>query len=172
VLTGKRWMKKSPISAGLFMSLVHEASLREPCLPAPPDAVGRVNVVYMAANPREVDVAVAIPRQRLGFCCYDCWIEVDVKKGLSMISTLELRHIIESSFLPQKCICTVNSVGTMTIQLMNPSTNQVDLTVPGIPIASLITMRAVADLVAQVREEHRLVLLSQRDSSSPLNSQG
>lgn len=89
-----------------------------------------------------------------------------------MISTLELRHIIESSFLPQKCICTVNSVGTMTIQLMNPSTNQVDLTVPGIPIASLITMRAVADLVAQVREEHRLVLLSQRDSSSPLNSQG
>ncbi len=51
MLTGKRWVKKSPIDAGLFMSLVHEASLRDPYLPAPPDAVGRVNVVYMAANP-------------------------------------------------------------------------------------------------------------------------
>jgi hypothetical protein len=51
VLTGKRWVKKSPIDAGLFISLVHEASLREPCLPAPPVAVGRVNVIYMAANP-------------------------------------------------------------------------------------------------------------------------
>lgn len=89
-----------------------------------------------------------------------------------MISTLELRHIIESSFLPQKCICTVNTVGTMTIQLINQSTNQVDLTVPGIPISSLMTMRAVSDLVAQVREEYRLVQLSQRDSSSPLNRQG
>jgi hypothetical protein len=56
VLTGKRRVKKSPIDAGLFMSLVHEASLREPFLLAPPDAVGRVNVVYMAANPREVDI--------------------------------------------------------------------------------------------------------------------
>jgi hypothetical protein len=55
VLAGKRGVKKSPIETGLFISLVHEASLREPFLPAPPDAVGRFNVVYMAANPREVD---------------------------------------------------------------------------------------------------------------------
>jgi hypothetical protein len=47
---GKRWVKKSPINVGLSISLVHKASLREPCLPAPPDAVGRVDVVYMAAN--------------------------------------------------------------------------------------------------------------------------
>jgi len=55
VLTGKRWVKKSPIDVGLSISLVHKASLREPCLSAPPCAVGRVNVVYMSANPRRVD---------------------------------------------------------------------------------------------------------------------
>ncbi|WP_328284782.1 DUF1652 domain-containing protein [Pseudomonas huanghezhanensis] len=90
----------------------------------------------------------------------------------AMISSLELRHIIESSFLPLKCICTVNGVGTMTIQLINPSTNRVDLTAPGIPIATLVTMRSVSDLVAQVREEYGLVQVAKRDSSSPLNRQG
>ncbi|WP_440058092.1 DUF1652 domain-containing protein [Pseudomonas fragariae (ex Marin et al. 2024)] len=89
-----------------------------------------------------------------------------------MLSSLELRHIIESSFLPQKCICTVNAVGTMTIQLLNPSTKQVDLTVPGIPISDLITMRSVSDLVAQIREEYRLVMLANRDSSSPKDRRG
>lgn len=89
-----------------------------------------------------------------------------------MLSSLELRHIIESSFLPQKCICTVNTVGTMTIQLLNPSTKQVDLTVPGIPISDLITIRSVSDLVAQIREEYRLVKLVNRDPSSPLNRRG
>jgi hypothetical protein len=88
-----------------------------------------------------------------------------------MLSSLELRHIIESSFLPQKCICTVNTVGTMTIQLVNPSTDEVGLTVPGIPISSLTTMRAVSDLVAQVKEEYRLVQLTHRDSGSSFNRQ-
>lgn len=41
MLAGKRWGKKSPIDVGLSISLVHKASLREPCLPAPSDAVGR-----------------------------------------------------------------------------------------------------------------------------------
>ena len=65
MLTGKRGLKKSPIDVGRFVSLVHEASLREPCLPAPPDAVGRVNVVYMAANP-PCCVATAGPSYTVG----------------------------------------------------------------------------------------------------------
>lgn len=89
-----------------------------------------------------------------------------------MLSSLELRHIIESSFLPQKCICTVNAVGTMTIQLINPSTKQVDLTVPGIPISCLTTMRSVSDLVAQIKEECRLIKLANRDSRSPIDRRG
>jgi hypothetical protein len=119
-----------------------------------------------------IDTALASSRERLVSVAMMDGPSRCSRKERSMISTLELRHIIESSFLPQKCICTVNTVGTMTIQLINQSTNQVDLTVPGIPISSLITMRAVSDLVAQVREEHRLVQLSQRDSSSAFNRHG
>ncbi|WP_296187834.1 DUF1652 domain-containing protein [Pseudomonas sp. UBA1879] len=80
-----------------------------------------------------------------------------------MISTLELRHIIESSFLPVECICSPNDAGTLTIQLINPETKEIDLTVPGIPVSNLTTMRAISDLVAQIREELRLTHLAHSD---------
>jgi len=37
------------------------------------------------------------------------------------LSLLELRHIIESSFLPLKCRCTVDGKGDLTIELMDES---------------------------------------------------
>jgi hypothetical protein len=89
-----------------------------------------------------------------------------------MISNLELRHIIESSFLPLECVCTVNAEGSLTIQLLNPLTRQVDLTTSGIPVASLSTIRAISDLVAQLREEYLSLRLAQQDSQTHWSRQG
>lgn len=40
-----------------------------------------------------------------------------------MLSTLELRHIIETAFLPTRCICSVRA-GSLMIQLVDPITQQ------------------------------------------------
>ena len=70
-----------------------------------------------------------------------------------MISALELRHIIESGFLPLSCTCTVNPGGTLTIRVYEPSTGRVDLLVTGIPSANLTSSRALANLIAELRSE-------------------
>jgi hypothetical protein len=73
-----------------------------------------------------------------------------------MISNLELRHLVESGFLPAKCICSVDPSGLMTIQVFDPDTHDVEFTVPGIRIASLTSSRAISELLAQIREEYKM----------------
>ncbi|MFS2159044.1 DUF1652 domain-containing protein [Pseudomonas sp. Pseusp122] len=73
-----------------------------------------------------------------------------------MISSLELRHIIEAAFLPTKCACTISSDGSMTIQLTSPENAEEQLTVTGIDSASLASSRSIAALVAELKEELRL----------------
>lgn len=72
-----------------------------------------------------------------------------------MLSTLELRHIIETAFLPTKCICSVRA-GSLMIQLVDPITQQELLTVAGVDLKSLRSSRAIARLVAEIKEELRL----------------
>ncbi|WP_397470702.1 DUF1652 domain-containing protein [Pseudomonas sp. DD1] len=74
-----------------------------------------------------------------------------------MISFLELRHILETSFLPACCICDVDVNQTLTVRLINPTTHQVELTVTGIDAQSLTSSRAIARLVMEVKEEARLL---------------
>jgi hypothetical protein len=73
-----------------------------------------------------------------------------------MIYSLELRHIIEAAFLPTKCACTISSDGTMTIQLSSPDNAEEQLTVTGIDATSMASSRAIAALVAELKEELRL----------------
>ena len=73
-----------------------------------------------------------------------------------MISSLEIRHIIEAAFLPTKCACTISSDGSMTIQLTSPENAEEQLTVTGIDSASVASSRAIAALVAELKEELRL----------------
>lgn len=72
-----------------------------------------------------------------------------------MISTLELRHIIENAFLPKKCVCTIQPDHCMTIRIGSP--DEIDaFTVTGIDLARCATSRAIAGLVAELKEEMKM----------------
>ena len=68
------------------------------------------------------------------------------------ISLLELRHIIESAFLPLECRCTSNAANKLTVQIFDRTTGS-NLVVSGIDVASLNTSRAIAELMGQLRSE-------------------
>jgi hypothetical protein len=75
------------------------------------------------------------------------------------LSPLELRHIIESGCLPLDCRCVLTSDNTLTIELLDPQTG-FNIVSGAIPIASLNTSRAIAELIGSLRTQ----LLAQRDS--------
>jgi hypothetical protein len=68
-----------------------------------------------------------------------------------MISTLELRHIIESTFLPLSCSCRITPDGLLNVQIIDRHSGRVDLCVNGISTAGLVSSRAIGDLVSQLR---------------------
>lgn len=72
-----------------------------------------------------------------------------------MISVLELRHIVETAFLPKKCICSISPRGSMTVQIFNQETGMEELTVAGIDSSRIVSSRAIAALVAEINEEMR-----------------
>jgi hypothetical protein len=72
-----------------------------------------------------------------------------------MISTLELRHIIESAFLPKKCVCSIQPDHTMTIRI--GSVEEIDaFTATGIDFSRFSTSRAIAGLVGELKEEMKM----------------
>ncbi|MDB5995291.1 MAG: hypothetical protein JWP42_2427 [Pseudomonas sp.] len=70
-----------------------------------------------------------------------------------MLSTLELRHIVESSFLPLSCKCDVNGDGSLQIQIFDKNTGRVDLLVTGISTTRLSSSREILRLVTELRAE-------------------
>jgi hypothetical protein len=68
------------------------------------------------------------------------------------ISPLELRHIIESAFLPMRSTCSASADGALTIEIVDPATG-LNVVFGGIPMASLGTSRAISDLIAQLRAQ-------------------
>jgi hypothetical protein len=83
-----------------------------------------------------------------------------------MLSHVELRHVIETAFLPSKCHCEIAPDGIMSIELTHPDSGEVELSVTGISVYSLATSRALAALVGELKEEARLTqLLKGRRSS-------
>jgi len=68
------------------------------------------------------------------------------------MSLLELRHIIESGFLPIKCRCSVDQNGDLTIELVDPSAGT-NLVTGGIPLTSLQTSRDIANLIGELKAE-------------------
>ncbi|CAI8727413.1 DUF1652 domain-containing protein [Pseudomonas sp. IT-P100] len=70
-----------------------------------------------------------------------------------MISTLELRHIIECGFLPLSCTCTVNPDGSLMIKVFDPSSGQVELLVTAVTTEKLTSSRAIAELIGELRSE-------------------
>ena len=70
-----------------------------------------------------------------------------------MLSTLELRHLIESAFLPLSCECRVNQGGSLQIKIFEPVSGYVEFVVTGIPIAQLNSCQAIAKLIEDIRGE-------------------
>lgn len=68
------------------------------------------------------------------------------------LSNLELRSIIESAFLPMRCNCTVLD-DTMTVEVIDPTTEHVELMVTGIALDRLDTSRALCELISELRAD-------------------
>ncbi|MFD2641915.1 DUF1652 domain-containing protein [Pseudomonas japonica] len=84
-----------------------------------------------------------------------------------MLSTLELRDIIEKSFLPVRCRCTLAADQSLTVQLFNRGSPHYDLQVTGIRPEQLDSNRAIASLVSRMRCDllDRQVVVPLRDAS-------
>ncbi|WP_420876269.1 DUF1652 domain-containing protein [Pseudomonas paracarnis] len=72
-----------------------------------------------------------------------------------MISVLELRHTLEAAFLPSRCICKFSDDNTLLLQLTNPTTHLVELTVTGIDPGTLNSSSAIASVISDIKEEVR-----------------
>lgn len=70
-----------------------------------------------------------------------------------MLSTLELRNIIESSFLPTRCQCTLAADRSLTVRVFDRSCERVDLLVTGINADQLTSSRAISNLIAGLRND-------------------
>lgn len=77
------------------------------------------------------------------------------------ISLLELRHIIETGFLPLECRCTSTSPNELTVEIMGRATGA-NLMVAGIDVASLGTSRAISEMIGTLRTEFESVAHSAR----------
>ncbi|RZI29942.1 DUF1652 domain-containing protein [Pseudomonas orientalis] len=80
-----------------------------------------------------------------------------------MLSELELRSIIEGSFLPKRCECTKAEDASLTIKVYDDrDRDRVELEVKGISADKLDSSRAICNLIAGLREDlkqaHTLVL--------------
>lgn len=70
------------------------------------------------------------------------------------LSALELRNIVESSFLPKRCQCTLSSDLKMTVKVYSDGeTDQVELLKTGIDANSLNGCREIQDLISVLRSD-------------------
>lgn len=70
-----------------------------------------------------------------------------------MMSVLEFRQIVESAFLPLKCICTVAPDDSITIQIREPSSDDVMMTLAGLKRSELSSSRGISKLVLGIRQD-------------------
>lgn len=70
-----------------------------------------------------------------------------------MLSTLELRHLIESAFLPICCRCRVESSGYLQVEIFDSKLEKRQLLVQGISQVELTGNQAVTNLIKEIRGE-------------------
>ncbi|NMX92316.1 MULTISPECIES: DUF1652 domain-containing protein [unclassified Pseudomonas] len=68
-----------------------------------------------------------------------------------MFSELELRGIIEGSFLPRRCECTKAQDASLTIEVYGDEGRLIKLT--GIQADKLNSSRAICNLITELRED-------------------
>lgn len=80
---------------------------------------------------------------------------------------LQAKRILEDSFAPYGCRCTLEADGSMTVQLLAPNSVDVELTVPEIPRQDWNSLRAVARLALELRQTLEMAVL-QKDQPASL----
>lgn len=73
-----------------------------------------------------------------------------------MLSDLEIKHLLENAFLPDRCICNLDPYGSIGVQIYDHETQELLLTIAGISRVELASSGSVANIVGQIREEIRL----------------
>jgi hypothetical protein len=74
-----------------------------------------------------------------------------------MLLTPQLRHTIESSFLPLACECMLTPDGAMMIRIYDEVTGHVALRIDNLSVDSLTSVRAVSELIAGLRYDLQTV---------------
>ena len=69
------------------------------------------------------------------------------------LSPLEIQNIIEQSFLPAVCTCSMEADQFLTIRVCDCMTGKVDLVASHVPVWELDSAYAIATLVAQMQQE-------------------
>lgn len=69
------------------------------------------------------------------------------------MSHLELRQIIESGFLPMRCICTIDHDQKMTVSVYQSGKGHPSFIAHDIDASTLTTSRAIVDLVFQLKQD-------------------
>ncbi|MEO8647480.1 DUF1652 domain-containing protein [Pseudomonas sp.] len=69
------------------------------------------------------------------------------------LSTLEIQNIIEHSFLPSVCTCTMAADQYLTIRVCDCMTGKVDIVATHVPLWTLDSPHAIASLVADMQHE-------------------
>ena len=76
------------------------------------------------------------------------------EKVAMFLSALELRNIVESSFLPKRCQCTLSPDLSMTVKVYSDNeTDHLDLCVTGIDAHRLNGCREINHLIAELRTD-------------------
>ncbi|WNW13403.1 DUF1652 domain-containing protein [Pseudomonas sp. DTU_2021_1001937_2_SI_NGA_ILE_001] len=73
-----------------------------------------------------------------------------------LLSQADLRHLMETAFVPMLCKCTITPDGLMSLELTHPGTHAQAFGMNGIQVAELDNGRAIASLVLGIREKLRL----------------
>jgi hypothetical protein len=69
-----------------------------------------------------------------------------------MVPISVLCNIVECGFTPLSCECT-ESGGLLRIEVFEPDTGQVELLICGVSTEQLTSVRAISDLVGELRSE-------------------
>lgn len=73
-----------------------------------------------------------------------------------MLSHLELRHTIESAFLPTRCKCTVYENNTLTVEMLLPHSQFTHVLANGVPVDVLNSSRAISEFIARLKRDLRV----------------
>ncbi|MVV50572.1 DUF1652 domain-containing protein [Pseudomonas sp. PB120] len=69
-----------------------------------------------------------------------------------MVPISVLCNIMESGFEPLSCDCTENG-GLLRIEVFEPASGRVELLISGVSTAQLTSVRAISDLIGELRTE-------------------